>query len=261
MILILPNVAQADTLDDFKNILASKHFFIKYTYKIDSDYNDTKTGKGALVKDKDGAQIINFSNAKHTFIEAYDGNNFYTEINAHVNRCNLKIGDKLFSFTKTENNGKLVYNNNYKVAIYREVEEDFSFTRTTTHESSIGVFKSYEYNTSLSPVIIALFNEEDDIYSGIYLYRHAGSGTTEDGLEYFDLKADIGFDRYLNAIRYYFDGGVIKKIVFAFYSKSQQTGEITGYKTIIDVEEFNTNPDPKYFKLPDSFKKIEKAQW
>ena len=284
MILILPNIALADTLDDFKNVLAGKHFFIKYTLHSNSDYqNDTKTGKGVLIKDKGGSQIIDksmFQNLTYNAIEAYDGNNFYTESGAQRNiampetkkskmldamsrlpiTCNLKIGDRLFSFIKTETQGKPVYNNNAKTATYQEVDEEFSFTKTRELETPMGTVEGYEYKTLLSPAIIALLNEEDDPYSGKILYRRAGSGTTEDGLEYFDLKADKNSDGYLNAIRYCFKDGVIKKIILAIYSKNQQTGEITGSRTIIDVEEFNTNPDPKYFKLPDSFKKIEKSE-
>lgn len=256
MLFILPNVAQADTLDDFKNILASKHFFIKYTYQRDYTADNTP----------------------RIGIEAYDGNNFYTEdatkpnedskdkkskkIDAMMQRpamCHLKIGDKLFMLMKTETKGKVQYNRNNKTAQYKEVDEEFDFLKTQKIKSSIGTHESYIYNTALSPAVIALFNEEDDIYSGKYLYRRAGSGTTADGLEYFDLKSVNSNENRLNAIRYYFENGVIKKIDVAVYGKNPQTGELSGNKIIIEVEEFNTNPDPKYFKLPDNFKKIEKA--
>ncbi len=273
VIFILPNVAQADTLDDFKNILASKHFFIKYTYQRDGDAYNTTNNTGVLVKDKDSAQIMNAQNfnTPHIAIEAYDGNNYYTEdggksdsnspktkkaqimdsMTRHPTICHLKIGDKVFMLTEFQNKSKTAY--------YQEVDEDFDFLKTQKVTLPIGTVDSYVYNTALSQAVIALFNKEDDPYSGKYLYRRAGSGTTEDGLEYFDFKADMRNSDYLNAIRYTFKDGIIKQITLVMYLKNQQTGEISGTKTIIDVEEFNTNPDPKYFQLPKNFKKIEKA--
>ena len=277
VIFILPNFAQADALEDFKNILASKHFFIKYTYQRDGDYYNTAGGKGAFVKNKDNAQIMNAQNfnTPHIAIEAYDGNNFYTEdgvqhkgdssknkmsdmLSKIPTICHLKIDDKLFMLTKIEKTGKSLYRNG-KIAYYQEVDEDFDFLKTQKVTLPIGTVESYKYQTALSSAIIALFNKENDIYSGKYLYRRAGSGTTEDGLEYFDFKCEVGNGNVLNAIRYSFKDGVIKQISMAMYSKDPQSGEVSGHKTIIDVEEFNTNPAPNYFQLPKNFKKIEKS--
>lgn len=186
MIFILPQVAQADSLDEFKNILASKHFFIKYTYHREGDAYNQPTGAGVFLNDKNNAQIMNQQNfnVPRIGIEAYDGNNFYTEYGAQPNSnsskgkkasrpdsmmrpptiSHLKLGDKLFFLMERMQKSKTAH--------YQE---------------------GYIYSTALSPEVIALFNKTE------------------------------------------------------------------GIKTIIEVEEFNTNPAPKYFKLPANFKKIEKA--
>ena len=266
VIFILPNIAQADTLDDFKNILSSKHFFIKYT----SSYGEEVAINESPYDQHYELMMREYHHSSGVYMEMCDGNNFYSEkrwkfkegvdekyirrINKDISTpCRLKIGTKLFTYSRTEKNNIPNYFtrisevlHNKKMVNYIDVEEEFDFYNPIIR-------------TALSPAVAALLNEVEDIYSGKYLYRRAGNGTTEDGLEYFDLKADTGISNNLNAIRYCFENGVIKQIFIAVYTKNPQTGEIGGFKTIIEVEEFNTNPDPKYFKLPDNFKKMQKS--
>ena len=251
--LIFPNIVQADALDDFKKILESKHFFIKYIIEHDSN---AKRDKGYLYKDKKtGYQIAgdNGSNAQNMIFEASDRDNFYLEnkimndsVNCQLNpaQCQLKIENKLFMFFKTECKGKIDYATigNLKYAIYEEVD------------------KNFEFPTAFTSAINALLNKEQDIDSGKYIYNRAGSGRSEDGLSYFDIKADTGNENLLNAVRYYFDGNTIKKIAIAGYYKNPKTNEVIGQHMIINVEEFGTNPDQNYFKLPDKFKKIKSVK-
>lgn len=260
--LILPNIAQADSLDDFKNILESKHFSIKFTSQKDGDGYSPKTGKGFLLKDKKNSQIIgsgsNF-NAPHKNFAAYDGNNYYIENDSRM--CFLKIDDKAFMLMKTEIKGKVTYSSfggNKKVATYTKTDEEFNFG-LKSDPNSAGIELGADF-TDLTPAIMALLTKESDARPGVYFYKRAGHGTTEDGLEYFDLKADTLTDDLLVAVRYCFKDGVIKQVINASYYKNSETGQTQVNRTIIDVEEFNTNPDQKYFKLPDNFKEIREQK-
>lgn len=260
--LILPNIAQADSLDDFKNILASKHFFIKYTSQKDGDGYIPKTGKGFLLKDKKNTQIIDGMNnltAPHKNFEAYDGNNYYIENDSHM--CHLKIDDKAFRLMKTEIKGKVTYSSfgrNNKIATYTKTDEEFNFgLKSEPNSAAVQIGANF---TDLTPAIMALLTKENDVSPGVYFYKCAGHGTTEDGLEYFDLKADTLTDDLLVAVRYCFKDGVIKQIITASYYKNLETGQTQMQRTTIDVEEFNTNPDQKYFKLPDNFKEVKEQK-
>jgi hypothetical protein len=266
LMFILPNVVQADTLDDFKNILTGKHFFIKYTSSYDAEVAVNESAYDQHYE----LMMREIHHSSGVYVEMCEGDNFYSEkrwkFNPNVDKkyirrinrdistpCRLKIGNKLFSFSRTENNNIPSYftqfssvRRNKKIVYYVDVDEKFNFNNPSIR-------------TALSPAIGALINEVEDIASEKYLYRRAGNGTTEDGLEYFDLKAETGLGGNLNALRYCFDNGIIKKIFIAAYYKDPQTGEITGNRTVIDVEEFNTNPEPKYFRLPENFTTIEKS--
>ena len=273
VIFILPNVAQADTLDDFKSVLASKHFLIKYSFQGDFNIDgySTKRDKGEFYKDKDGEHVtsnsafMDSSNIIFVFLEAYDGNNFYTERSFKINgevpkkskealqmyekmgaaQCQLKIGNKLFDLNKIQGKYRssyvqgadLPYDFLEQYAIYEEIDEN----------AEMGQLQ-------LRTAINALFNQKSNIDLEKYIYQRTGNGTDSDGFEYFDLKAETSNANQLNAIRYYFKDGVIKKIAIAGYYKNPETGQSSFGREIITVEEFNNKPDSKYFKLPKNFK-------
>jgi hypothetical protein len=269
-IFVLPNVAQADTLDDFKNILASKHFLIKYSIQLDlEDYNSNKREIGDFYKDKEGVHVTSgsfngYSKFTMNWFEAYDGNNFYVEESARINgelpkqtkdlikntekmnpsSCQLKIGNKFFELSKMD--GKyfsapevdaVISYDITKYAIYKEVDDNLNY-------------EGGRFNQAIK----ALFNTKSDSELNQYIYRRAGNGVDSDGFEYFDLKAETGNANQLNAIRYYFKDGIIKKIAIAGYYKNPETGQSSFGREIILVEEFNNKPDSKYFKLPKNFK-------
>lgn len=257
LVLMMPKFAQADALDDFKNVLLGKHFLIKYSIQRDDNYRDIKRDRGVFQKTKQGAQITNpFYNfdGKIETLEAYDGNNYYYEhklpmsYNKTTNwRCELKIDDKLFNFFKSERKGKVTYSGSLygtsatKTALYTETESELNFELS-----------------GLRDAVNALLTVEPDLTKRVY--NRAGSGTSEDGLQYFDMKADTGDANVLSAVRCYFDGDVIKKIAVAHYNTNSETNETKWMRTVIEVEEFSTNPDPKYFKLPDNFKEIKSVE-
>lgn len=272
VIFILPNVAQADTLDDFKSVLANKHFLVKYSVQMDFNLDgySTKRDKGEFYKDRDGVHVnagnfIDPSNVIFVFLEAYDGNNFYAEQSLKVNgevpkmskdviqmyansetaNCQLKIGKKLFDLNKIQGkyfsdyvkDANLSYDFLEKYALYKEVDDNLNY--------EVGRFNR---------AINALFNTKSNPEQDQYIYHRAGNGTDSDGFEYFDLKADTGNTDALKAIRYYFKSGVIKKIAIAGYYKNPETGQSSFGREIITIEEFNNTPNSKYFQLPKNFK-------
>lgn len=260
ILFILPKVAQADTLDDFKNTLASKNFLVKYKVNAHrSDYSSNPMSNDERSK---------------TCIEVYAGNNFYIEENNLSLR--LKIENKLFYLTKREGNGKTYYSSQYhgktdsdlrKCALYYEVAEEIDFDKykklRELLKPNVAPSPEVKFNIAMQATdwfdaISALFSTKKD---STPFYTRTGSGTTEDGLEYFDLRCDENSGGYLNAVRYYFDNGIIKRIAAAVYYKNPQNEEATISSKVIEIEEFNAGSNPKYLKLPEQFKEIRKAEF
>lgn len=244
--LALPNFTQADALEDFKNVIASKHFVIKYTIKTDDTNDEKKRNFGYLMKVKRNWQIadsdsyydnyISANNGK--FIEGINGEDFILEKITHIPgnyyshvACYYKIEDKLFIRNRIFRKGK-----------YRDAKSPF----TSYYE--IGNKKIYG-NINIKIVMDSLLDEEN--------YFLVGSGTNDEGLIHFDVKLKTSDGDSLKAIRYYFDNSNIKRITIATYNRDLETGEMKGSRSIIEVEEFNSNPNDSDFKLPDKFRKFE----
>ena len=119
----------------------------------------------------------------------------------------------------------------------------------TMHYCEIGDKKIYGTNY-IKDIIDTVLDEEN--------YTRAGSGTNDEGLNY----CENDDSNSLKAIRYYFDGNIVKRIAIVNYSKNSETGEIKGSRSIIEIEEFNANPDDSNFKFPNKFKKNKSfGQW
>lgn len=242
--LTMPNLVSADALDDFKTVIASKHFLIKYTVQTDSTNDTSKRNTGYFIKSDGNAKIVdnNFSLDITNFTEGINGEDFFIETVsvAQVGKMNIavsyyKIDDKLFQISRMIQNGK------YK-----------DFSRTPAFYYEIGDKKIYG-SVYLKHIMDTLIDEKN--------YTRAGSGTNEEGLNYFDVKSSTADDS-INAIRFYFDGNTIKKISIAEYNKNSNTGEIKGTRSIIEIEEFHSDPADSNFRLPDKFKKTKSfGQW
>ena len=79
--LAFPNLVSADALDDFKNVIASKHFLIKYTVKTDDTNDEKKQNSGYFMKYKGDTKIIDnkFSLNSTKFTEGINGEDFFIE--------------------------------------------------------------------------------------------------------------------------------------------------------------------------------------
>lgn len=73
-------------------------------------------------------------------------------------------------------------------------------------------------------------------------YKFVTSGTLSNGLNYEDFSACDGMT--VSAIRYYFDGDILKKIAFA----TADNGKLR--KCIVKILQFNSAPEQKLLSLP-----------
>lgn len=237
----MPNLVLADALDDFKAVITNKRFLIKYTVQTDSTNDNDKRNTGYFMRSDGNAKILDndFSKdiANFTFTEGINGEDFFIEIistqkfgKMNVAVSYYKIGNKLFQISRMIKDGK------YK---------DFAKKIAALYE--INDKKIYG-NIHIKNIVDVLSNEEN--------YSRAGSGTNDESLNYFDVKSKNDSNA-LKAMRFYFDGDTIKRIAIAEYSKNLNSDEIKGNRSIIEIEEFNSNPDENYFKLPEKFKKTQ----
>ena len=237
--LTLQNLVSADALDDFKNVIASKHFLIKYTVKTDTTYANDKRNSGYFIKSDGDAKIVdnNFSLDTMNFTEGINGEDFFIETvsaqkfgKMNVAVSYYKIDEKLFQFSRMIKDGK------YK---------DFGKQMVAVYE----INNKKIYGSIYLKNIMDLLSDEEN-------YTRAGSGTNDEGLNYFDVKSKNKEDsNSLKAMRFYLKDDKIAKIAIAEYSRDSISDEMKGTHSIIEVEEFNSNPDDSYFKLPEKFKK------
>ena len=114
-------------------------------------------------------------------------------------------------------------------------------------------------NSDMSRVLNALLPDETKV-EGTITYTRSGSGTLSNGLYYVDLKANNSASNVIfDAIRYYFEGGTLVKIEAGQYYKNK-AGKLDGTRTIINVKEFSSEADTKYFKLPNGLKDVTKRE-
>ena len=237
--LTLPNLVSADALDDFKNVIASKHFLIKYTVKTDTTDANDKRNSGYFMKSGGNVKIVdnNFSLDTANFTEGINGEDFFIEtvyaqkfgkMNDAVSY--YKIDEKLFQISRMIKNGK-----------YKDFGKQIAAVYEINNKKIYG-------SIQLKNIMDLLSDEEN--------YIRAGSGTNDEGLNYFDVKSKNDSDA-LKAIRFYFKDDKIARIAIAEYSRDSISDEMKGTRSIIEIEEFNSNPDDSYFKLPEKFKKTQ----
>ncbi len=114
-------------------------------------------------------------------------------------------------------------------------------------------------NGDMTRVLNALLPDDGKVEDTV-VYKRAASGTLPNGLYYVDMKAvnpakNVIFD----AIRYYFDDGKLVKIEAGEYYRTK-SGKLDGTRTIINVKEFTSDAETKYFKLPTELKDVTKRK-
>lgn len=285
----MTNVASADALDDCRNILMSGNYSLKYE-------NITPPPR-QIMKEKmrlyDG-KMYNLENPYTMYqpvtgIIAVSGNNSYVETNSAMNMQNVAttiqqlqaqsynaggIGGLIEKGVSSLNNTPREYE--YANCTLIKNDEKFIFTRITSKDKveysgkkkgkveaiklKKGFKPGYAYNfgdDEVTKVLNAIL-PNDGKTEGIITYKRVKSGTLPNGQYYVDLKAEkLPNNTIFDAIRYYFENGALVKIEAGQYFKTD-TGRLDGSRTIINIYELNSDPDQKYFKLPDGLTDVTK---
>lgn len=279
--------AAADALDDCREILLSGTYTIKYE-------NITPPPREAL-HEKFMMYSGNVEPPENPYtlykpvvgIVTASGDKRYVETNTQLVLPNMTVSketiksrnfggisgllDKVLSPDKKDKS-------EYSTCILTRSDEKFVFTRITYADKVDYVgnkkgqveavkikkgFKGYNPvdfgNGDMTRVLNALLPDDGKVEDTV-VYKRAASGTLPNGLYYVDMKAvnpakNVIFD----AIRYYFDGGKLVKIEAGEYYKTK-SGKLDGTRTIINVKEFASAAEMKYFKLPAELKDVTKRK-
>ena len=286
----MTNVASADALDDCRNILLSGSYSLKYE-NITPPVRQTMKEKQMLYDGK----MYELENPYTMYqpvmgIVAMSGGVRYVETNSAMNVQNVattKAQLQAQSYNVGGGIGGLIskgissLNNTPREAEYATCtltknNEQFIFTRITTKNKveyvgqkkgkveaiklKKGFKPGYAYdfgNMDVTKLLNAIL-PNDGKTEGVVTYRRVNSGILPNGQYFVDLKAEnLPGNTIFDAIRYYFENGNLVKIESGQYFRTQ-TGKLDGVRTIINIYEFNANPDPKYFKLPAGLTDVTK---
>lgn len=284
----MANVASADALDDCRDILLSGSYSLKYE-NITPPPRQTMKEKQMLYDGK----MYDLENPYTMYqpvigIIAVSGNSRYVETNSAMNVQNVAT-TKAQIQTGVYNSagiGGLISKGISGLNTPREAEyatctltknnEQFIFTRITSKNKveysghkkgkveaiklKKGYKSGYAYdfgNMDVTKLLNAIL-PNDGKSEGVVTYRRVKSGTLPNGQYYVDLKAEnLPKNTIFDAIRYYFENGTLVKIEAGQYFRTE-TGKLDGVRTIINIYEFNSNPDSKYFKLPAGLTDVTK---
>lgn len=282
IVLSTANIANADALDNYRNILMSGTYTVKYE-NITPPSREAMHEKFAMYSGKVEPPENPYTMYKPVvgIVTASDKNR-YVETNTHLLLPNVTVskttimGGGLGGLIAKALSPDIKDKSEYATCILTKNDEQFIFTRITNENKVEYVgkkkgqveatkikkgFKGYNPpdfgNDDMTRILNALLPDDAKV-EGTVIYTRSGSGTLSSGLYYVDMKAvnpapNVIFD----AIRYYFDGGTLVKIEAGQYYKTK-TGRLDGTRTIINVKEFSADSEPKYFKLPEGLKDVTK---
>lgn len=264
------NTAEANPLDDLRNLIKSKKYTIRYeVYDSSREANMAKmnqsiSGMGIY---SNVHQIANAENKLPQYIVVSNENDCYMESTTYNpgmsdmsnTQCFLQKGNKVFEFMRSSFKGQKP----------RYSDRLSSRGGKIIPRAQNSYDENVRYgNNDLMDAIMAL-NPELQTAQWASKYKEVASGKTDDGLQYFDFEAvplkidnpavtieePAGFDDKpgVNVIRYYFKDNNLTKISFAntFQFQGQQP-EI--HRRVITILEISAVPNQKYLELPKELK-------
>ena len=274
------NSASADALDNCRNILMSGNYTVKFE-NVTPPSREAMHEKFAMYSGKveppenpytmyrPVAGIVTAS-ATDRYVEA---NTPMIMPNVTLNKTTIGgLGGLLAKALSPEISNK----SEYSTCVLTKGDEKFIYTRITDGDKvnyvghkkgkveALKIKKGFQGynppdfgNEDMSRVFNALLPDETKV-EGTVIYKRSGSGNLSNGLYYVDLKAvnpapNVIFD----AIRYYFNGNNLVKIEAGQYYKTK-TGKLDGSRTIINIKEFSSEAETKYFKLPEGLQDVTK---
>ena len=286
----MTNFASADALDDCRDLLMSGNYSLRY----ENVTPPTREAMNEKVLMYDG-KLYNLTNPYTLYkpvegIVMAAGGNMYVETNSAMNVQNFRITkeelatmDSLkgtFGYMVGSGLTKLYNPKKYEYAscTLKKNGETFVFTRITSPDKveyvghkkgkveALKIKKGFKFgykydfgNDDVTKVLNAILPNDTKI-EGTITYKRVHSGTLPNGQYYVDLKAEqLAPNMIFDAIRYYFQDDKLIKIEAGQYYVTK-TGKLDGTRTIINIYEFNSHPDSKYFNLPKGLKDVTKRK-
>lgn len=181
-------------------------------------YNDE--GSAVLTKDD---EVFEF------FIEILKGKKRYWGINSWGFKSSKVKADTLQEYQEFKNNQR------NKLNSYERLLFDYDIN-----------FRNANIEDALNP----LFPPENVVVTpNNPICKFFAEGTLENGLTFEDFYGEKN-GTFKKVIRYYFEGDKMVKIA-VFHFANNKRGILNYKKYIVDIEEFSTTPDEKYFKMPE----------
>lgn len=256
------SMADANQLDNFRRLIESERYTIRY------EVYDSSTQKGIekMTRDMSGAgyyssieKISEGTSNLPKYLVVRDMDAWYSEDTKPwqgyseyiITYCHLGEGAEILDFQRScFRGGKEKYS-----SIYSERDKNIVPRQAGAYDGNLPFGDPH-----FKYAITALFPEwTKNIFDG---YHEVGSGTTEEGLTYYDLEPvqmyedDEGEEQdWVSAIRYYFQGDKLVKISSATtFQTAGEKPEIE--RIIIYVQDISPLPDQKYLQLPEELKVV-----
>ena len=276
------NTAAADALDDCREILLSGTYTIKFE-NITPPAREAMHEKFVMFSGKVEPPENPYTMYKPVAgIVTSDGRDRYVEMNTQFVLPNVTINREatggIYGLLAKALSPDIENKSEYSTCVLTKNDEKFAYTRITNENKvdyvghkkgkvkAIKIKKGFNNgaavdfgNEEMTRILNALLPDENKI-EGTVIYERSGSGTLPDGRYYVDLKAVNSTSNVIfDAIRYCFENGTLVKIEAGKYYKTK-AGKLDGIRTIINVKEFSSEAETKYFNLPEGLKDVTKRK-
>ncbi len=271
--------ADAAKVDIYRDAIKNKTFTLKYKiypFPYHTTNRETKIfinqyGGAEKITDEDPVQmkselkstgIVVFDKDRSYIESVYyglpDGDSVYTKDEGY---SALIKNDEIFEFLIQFSKGKKRYwgitswgfkTSKVKAEPIQKFEERKKqiFDRTDPYTRLLLDYRIDYDNYNLEDALKPLFPPENVVVTPDNpICEFFAEGTLESGLTFEDFYGEKN-NTFKKVIRYYFDGDKMVKIA-VFHFSNNERGILRYKKYIVDIEEFSTTPDEKYFKMPE----------
>lgn len=233
----------ADSLDSYRQLLLSNNFTLKYENISPAARN--KNGDAVYMTNRSSMDLTNIdymtNKATKCIVVASEEKRYEEVSTGEAATCRLRDGDELFVFSRVAKDGQDTYIGKKKGEV------------TAVAVDYISIAQSGEsFGGDDATILLNAMLPNNDRPAGGISYNKIGEGSLQNGLNYVDYKAH--YAGRLELIRYYLKGNVMVKIAAGFYTTNSSGEIIDGRHCILNIEQFNSEVDRKYLRLPAELK-------
>lgn len=243
LLFITVDTVSADALDSYRKMIADNNFTLKYENISPAARN--KNGDAIYMTNRSSMDLtsIDYMTNKDTkCIIVASGDKRYEEVAIHeVATCRLRNGDELFVFSRVEKDGKVEFYGRKKGEVTAVAVDYMSIAESGD-----------SFGGDDASILLNAMMPNDNRPTGGVMYQKIGEGNLSNGFNYVDYKSHFG--NRLELIRYYLKGKEMVKIAAGFYTTNSSGDIVEGRHCILKIDEFNSEVDRKYLRLPDELK-------